>query len=1031
MKWYGKIMIGIASTVLIFCCGEVTSLLEVQTSALAQDSDSKGDPRREELRTRLSETKQGIKDIQRVMGDDRPTWNRENLSFIDAMLEQCRDRGYLREASYWDIRRKLSEEKLELLTLQEQVFTAELQGQEVPSETRSRLAGIEAKLAARALKDDERKLREAAWKRVDDALAGVNLAYSWHVVKVHLLRDLVNRCQRAEFYRNPNSKALPILKNMDQLVNRAREWRVEYGECFYGRREQEVLGVGVEASEKIAGRAEALALRLERMESERDALEKKVLKTLAVYGEVKDLGIPYRKPGVRIGADGKPTDLLFATLAFGADKDVASEEPLCFDVQDFSFWGLNMQSRGVVADPGSKRLADASRIAKEGNYYFKQAVIVDSWWRPCSYRDVSLLPENQRNDPELFLLDDKGKPTAGPNIWNPAIRSLLSDNLTAVSRYYSTAIPNLLMYEKLTWEDAALGAFRDVYGYNADAVTAFRTKLKDKFGSIDGLNQAWHTTYPSFESIDFPASPFSGGNFKPNALSYEFFRFRMESYMNYISECIRSLQKGDPGRPVGTQVHSMTGSFVNGTVPDYRLWKQLPATFLEDHHNNWAPSYAAMNMHYSLCLYAGKQPIETEFIWTYPRLIEPKSEQDYRVTAELGVWRRMVWGCKILQVYAPESGWTYNHGYFDEPVSCIHQPEKYFGTGPTGAFVREAATSLVVGKKRAREFWPILNSTEVVKPRIGLIVPTTSMINEYPFQVLYNEYPVYEKAFLRWERLLGTRDLDFRYVPEGAILDGDEKLNKFKVIILPYMTYFPDGLADILLEWTRAGGTLIAEGVPGVYNAYGFEKPALMKKLFGEDVKWKYAGTIGQGTDWRWDLTITPKPKIAMDKVLYKGKPIAIKASFGRGAVLVSGESFNNLVDSAKDKLAAGFAYAVSDKTSIVPLSKFKESMTRMLEDAISDAIVNPTVLSSRHKFEMVVREDGKGQRYLFVINPLLRETLTDEIFVDGKFRHVYDLGIGPRCMVPLKSGKKTGGVTSFMMRLAPGEGTCLKLLRN
>ena len=87
--------------------------------------------------------------------------------------------------------------------------------------------------------------------------------------------------------------------------------------------------------------------------------------------------------------------------------------------------------------------------------------------------------------------------------------------------------------------------------------------------------------------------------------------------------CSKTLNETDPGRPTGMDYSGITGSFVNGTVPDHAIWKTLPYTFLEDHHNNWAANYPASRMHYDLCRYAGKHrsrpsssgPIRDVFRW--------------------------------------------------------------------------------------------------------------------------------------------------------------------------------------------------------------------------------------------------------------------------------------------------------------------------------------------------------------------------------------------------------------------------------
>jgi len=451
----------------------LTCLL-VATMALVSCSES---PNGKDVQ--LSETLARIQVLEKVPEGTRPS-NPDNLSYIDALLEKCRSEQLDRQVIYWEVRRARSEAELELLRLRRSV----LESDTVSAEEESRLSRLELEWAARTLPESEKAQAEAAWKRVEEALTAVNLPYGWHLVKLHLLRDLVNRCQRAAFYNRAGS----------------------------------------------------------------------------------------------------------------------------------------------------------------------------SW-----------------------------------------------------------------------------------------PLVAFRSKLARKFGSIEKLNQAWRTSYGGFDEIFFPPSPFSSEGFKPSALSYEFQVFRMESWSEFIDHCIRCVQAGAPGLPVGTEGSSITGSFANGTVHSHRLWKSSPASYFEDHHNNWSPNYAALRMHYDLCLYAGRQPIETEWIWTYPRLIDPETEEDFRVTGELSFWRKTVWGRKLLQAFAFFGGWEYNNGYYDQRASMVHNIDY----GATGAFVREAATSLVTGKRRAREFEPILMSTEVIKPQIGLLVPTTSMINEYPFQALPGARPSFRYALSR------------------------------------------------------------------------------------------------------------------------------------------------------------------------------------------------------------------------------------------------------------------------------------------
>lgn len=1032
--------------------------LVVRTGSLEATPEERARAARADLEAR-------ILTLERVPPGQQPPLNPENLSYIEETLKLCRGapglgvtgRPYPREARVWEIRQAVAEENLAALKLRRQVMEAELAGQTPAPDVRDRLAALEATIAARTLTGPDLAAAEAAWARVDAALATAKLDAGWHVVKVHLLRDLVNRCRRAAHYRESappdgaeaapapdwslvSGEASPYAAEMAAQVAQQRAWALDYGECFFGKAEQQAQGIGGEAAQALATRAEALATRLAQMESRRADLEKRVLAFLTVLnpdGPFADLGVPHRKPGAAIGADGRASNLLFAGLdwaSYGSPGAMGKTQPLCYDVEDFVFHSgpLPMVSRGNVGDIAPARLEWSKAAAAEQAYLFKYPAIgVDSWWRPCAYRDVTLLPEDQRDDPDLWLAGPDGKPTECPNIWDARLRALLNENLAALARSCARNVPAMLLYDKVMWEPAGLGYYHHpLGGYNPSVVNAFRGHLQKKFKTIAELNRAWAAAYADFAAIAPPPSPFDNPDYRPDALHYEWHRFRADAFDDYHASCVRAIQAADPGRPVITQLDGMTGTFLNATVASHRHWKAFPAPMIDDHHNSWGGNYPALNLHYSLCLYAGKQPVETEFIWTFPRKFPVKTEEDLRVTAELSVWRKMVWGRQMLNVFAPFDGWGYDNGTYDESVSLFHGPSAYgYGSGG-GDFVREAATALVVGKKRAREFWPILQATRIVKPRIAVVMPTVSVFNEYPFETLHQTYPTLQRAVLRWDNLLGERQLDFRWVPEEAILDGDETLDGFRVVVLPHMAYFPDGLADRLLAWVEAGGTLIAEGVPGVYDAYGREKPELMRAAFGDDVAWTYAGVRGRGTAWKWEFQLAADPKTARVLATLNGRPALIQADRGRGRILVSAEPFNEVEQKGTDMLKEGYAFAFSDEVSIVSRPDTDAAFTAAWYEAIRKAIEHPSVWSRQRTFELVARENDRGELFVFVTNPQRAETVTDTVIVPGVFAGVTDLGIGPRCAVPRVATADGDRVTAVSLRLAPGEATVLALGR-
>ena len=135
------------------------------------------------------------------------------------------------------------------------------------------------------------------------------------------------------------------------------------------------------------------------------------------------------------------------------------------------------------------------------------------------------------------------------------------------------------------------------------------------------------------------------------------------------------------------------------------------------------------------------------------------------MNGELSVWRNMVWGRQLLQVHGLQDGWSYGHNYLDEQHCSLHQPQTASGSG---RFVREAGTSIVLGKNARRVL------AVFARHRGGQAEDCAGGadgfdVNEYPYQALSQSYPLYLR------RSCGGADarsplLDFRHVPEGAIL---------------------------------------------------------------------------------------------------------------------------------------------------------------------------------------------------------------------------------------------------------------------
>ena len=291
------------------------------------------------------------------------------------------------------------------------------------------------------------------------------------------------------------------------------------------------------------------------------------------------------------------------------------------------------------------------------------------------------------------------------------------------------------------------------------------------------------------------------------------------------------------------------------------------------------------------------------------------------MNGELSVWQNMVWGRQLLQVHGLP-GWMELRAQLPRRAALQSPPAATaFGWWP---FCREAGTSIVLGKKRAARVLAVS-----CRHRGGQAEDRAGGADGFdaqriPLPGASQTYPLYLRAFLRWSQMLDHRDLDFRHVPEGAILAATE-LEGFRVIILPYATYFPEGLADRLLAWVKAGGLLIAEGVPGVYTAHCFEQPDLMRAVFGDEVKWAYAGDRGRGVNWRWELKVAGNAERTKTVVARDKAPLLVAGTYGKGSVLVARNRSASFGTRMTGRCSAKGAFC-STTTSAIGMSAIRRS---------------------------------------------------------------------------------------------------------
>ncbi len=813
-------------------------------------------------------------------------------------------------------------------------------------------------------------------------LAPSALKYGEAMVQHWLAVDLAQQVERAAFYhpRKTNSEIDQLtaaLSQTEEQLDQARSlYKKLYKKEVTGHLDalDELLNAASARDVQNAQQAEALLTRI----GQKVAGNK--FKALPI---TNDELAPAWSPKL-IGKDFKPKRIIFgSTGQFGDDRTL----PLRFDFGSSDYGAhLTMDAPGHLSIPEKRRDRTDSVYTwleknHEGYHYWagvynNQNTYVAQWF----------LKQHTNDDLWMRLIDGK-IPSRGEwaqvNIWNPDIQSFLTNYCETQGRTFRDD-PFLVCYD-YTGEPHPFGSQPpgqpQYSGYNDSAVAAFHDYLRKKFKTIEHLNHEWESSYKDFDSIQPPPDPYVTLEAKATPLSYEFRLFRRDSHTALWKRVYDAYRKGDPHKPIEANVSQyMSGWPVEG-LDAYGMQKAGVADWIDMHMNNFPPNLAEQIYLYSICRLTGKVPVQFEYIWSFPRNkaapFDDNSESDFRATCTASVWRNLVWGKKALVFFDFYYDWpAYHNAFFDRDVG-------YSILRPSGCVVP-------VTKRKMLRFNDLLMKTEVATPPIIVLQPDASVWNSpalHPNQSFSHHINV---ALHGIHNVLFPKNYPFLYVPENAVLEDHYDLSRHKVIILPDAPYLSPEMTDKLLAWVKRGGTLIAYGVPGIWTPYGKDDMRLVTTVFGKSEvhdtqpgKWK----------WNWNLTQpTANVQVIKDGENLKGA----FATYGKGKVLVA---------------PTGFEGAMS-----APFFR-----------AIDTAIGDRPAACSHGKFELVLREDKHGHRYLFVLNPHTREVAQEDVELAGDYTRCLDLGVGSGVPVSLSHSEKN---TRLTLRLAPGEGTALELIR-
>ncbi|QNL19682.1 beta-galactosidase [Hyphobacterium sp. CCMP332] len=142
--------------------------------------------------------------------------------------------------------------------------------------------------------------------------------------------------------------------------------------------------------------------------------------------------------------------------------------------------------------------------------------------------------------------------------------------------------PGVVMWQT----DNEYGCHDTVESYSPAAKAAFRLWLKDRYGEIDALNDAWGTTfwsqtYRSFDEVDLPGATVTEAN---PSHRLDFQRFSSDQVARFNREQVDIIRQHSPGREI---THNFMGAFTAfdhhkvGADIDIATWDSYPLGFLD------------------------------------------------------------------------------------------------------------------------------------------------------------------------------------------------------------------------------------------------------------------------------------------------------------------------------------------------------------------------------------------------------------------------------------------------------------------
>jgi beta-galactosidase len=475
------------------------------------------------------------------------------------------------------------------------------------------------------------------------------------------------------------------------------------------------------------------------------------------------------------------------------------------------------------------------------------------------------------------------------------VRKAILDLYAEVARH-AEASPAFYAYD-LWSEPAALNWAR--IGYKAEpmfcycpsSIERFRVWLKKKYGSIEGLNEAWHRTFSDWSEVEPPryGTILTYTDFMDWRVYYgyklaEDLKMRNDAVKAVDAHHITTSHAPNPSPLVRTLAdpYDPSDDFLMKNSVDYFGTSFYPKLTSPDH--NWDLNRRVLAMDLTNAITGGRGFYVGELQSGYGVHGTIIGSEVTPNDLEMWTWGMIARGARAINYYA---FYPMNAGYESGGYGMINLDgtltERCHRAGETAQRIAANADMLLQAHPEPAESAIVFS-------------PLTPLLGGYD---AYGSRTAMHQAVAGYHRMFFERNIPVDVLSSREL--SAQKLSQYKLVIVPYPLMMTREEADTLKQYVSEGGHLFSEARPGWVDERGHAEPIVpgfgWNEMFGVrekrlvpgkefQVRWGNATFATMSFLEEFDLSGASAKPVAFAP---DGAPIAFENRYNKGSAIVFG----------------------------------------------------------------------------------------------------------------------------------------------